>query len=373
MALALDLAAAAGPVSPNPAVGCVIVSDGRAVGQGFTRPPGGPHAEVVALAEAGDGARGAEVFVTLEPCSHHGRTPPCADALIAAGVAAVHCALPDPDANVSGRGIAHLRAAGIRVTAGDGAEAAARGLTAFLTHRLTGRPLVTAKFAASLDGRIATRTGDARWISSSEARNRTRAERSRYDAILAGIGTVIADDPQLTARLPNGSLAPRQPLRIVLDSRGRLPSSARVLEPVAPTLIATTERSGPDWRAAIKRAGARVLLLPAAGDAVSLPALLDALGKLDVLSLLVEGGSAVHGAFFDAGLVDRVQAILAPLVIGGAEAPAAVAGHGPALLREAHPLLDLEVTRLGPDIIVTGSLRPPPRLALTDDGRVVRA
>jgi diaminohydroxyphosphoribosylaminopyrimidine deaminase / 5-amino-6-(5-phosphoribosylamino)uracil reductase len=361
MSLALTEAERAGNVSPNPAVGCVIVADGTVVGRGYTQPPGGAHAEVVALREAGERARGATVYVTLEPCSHWGRTPPCADALVEAAVAAVHCALPDPDPRVRGRGIARLRRAGIAVTLGDGSEAAAEHLAAFMTHRIAGRPLVTAKFAASLDGRIATRTGDSQWISAPETRAWTLRQRAGFDAILVGAGTVLADDPQLTARRPDGTLHARQPLRIVLDSRGRTPPAARIFGPGGRTLIATTDRSPPDWREAVAAQGGEVLCLPAVDGRVDVAALLAELGRRDILTLLVEGGAAVHGTFFDNGLVDRVQAILAPLVIGGRDAPGAVGGTGPERLSQAWPMTQVRVERTGGDIIVSGTVRPPPR------------
>lgn len=359
--MALAEAKEAGAVSPNPAVGCVVVAGGAVVGRGHTQPPGGAHAEIVALRDAGDRAHGATVYVTLEPCSHWGRTPPCADALVEAEVAAVHCALPDPDPRVRGRGLARLRRAGIAVTVGDGAEAAEEHLAAFLTHRLAGRPLVTAKFAVSLDGRIATRTGDSQWISASETRAWTVQQRSTFDAILVGSGTVAADDPQLTARSPDGSPSERQPLRIVLDSRGRISPDARVLGPGARTLVATTDRSPRAWRDAIVGAGAEVLMLPETGGFVDVTALLEELGRRDILSLLVEGGAAVHGTFFDHGLVDRVQAILAPLVIGGEHAPAAVGGAGPDRLAQAWRLSGISVEQIGGDVVVCGAVRPPPR------------
>jgi diaminohydroxyphosphoribosylaminopyrimidine deaminase/5-amino-6-(5-phosphoribosylamino)uracil reductase len=359
MTLALAEAARAGKVSPNPAVGCVVVVDEQVVGRGFTQPPGSAHAEVLALREAGVRARGATMYVTLEPCSHWGRTPPCADAVIEAGVAELHCALLDPDSRVRGAGVRQLVGAGVRVVVGDGEQPAARQLAAYLTHRLTGRPLVTAKFAASLDGKIATRTGDARWISGEEARAHTRRQRSAYDAILVGVATVLADDPQLTAREPDGSLCLHQPLRVVLDSGGRTPPGARVLEPPARTLLATTTRSPTEWRSAVSHCGAEVCVLPDSGEHVDLDALLAELGRRDVLSLLVEGGGAVHGSFFDAQLVDRVQAILAPLVIGGAAAPMAVGGDGPAALIDATRLIDVAVEPLGADVLVSGATRPP--------------
>lgn len=358
MRLALEQAAGAERVSPNPAVGCVLVRDAVVVGMGATRPPGGPHAERVALAAAGVRARGATAYVTLEPCSHWGRTPPCVDGLIDAGVARVVCATIDPDPNVQGKGVSRLRAAGIAVEIGDGEEAARRSLLGFFRHRLSGRPLVTAKFAVSLDGRIATRTGDARWISGAEARARTVGERAMLDAILVGAGTAGADDPSLTARKADGSLAATQPLRVVLDSRGRLPLAARLLDGVAPTLVATTEAAPAAWCDAIRATGAALAVLPAGDGGVALGALLDHLGGRGVLTLLVEGGAVVHGAFFDAGLVDRVQAVVAPVVVGGVAAPGAVGGRGVERMAEAYRLRDVTVDRVGEDVIITGLTRP---------------
>jgi diaminohydroxyphosphoribosylaminopyrimidine deaminase/5-amino-6-(5-phosphoribosylamino)uracil reductase len=361
MALALaEARRARGTTSPNPAVGAVVVRDGRVVGRGATRPPGGPHAEVVALAEAGARARGATVYVTLEPCNVHGRTPPCTRALIAAGVAEVRCALVDPDERVRGGGIAELRAAGIRVIVGEGAAEAARTLEDFLVHRTLGRPLVVAKFAASLDGRIASVSGDARWVSGPAARAWVHHERAALDAILVGSGTVLADDPLLTAR-PEDGPPPRQPLRVVADSRGRIPPAARVLDGAeAPTLVATTATAPAAWRAAVAARGAEVLVLPAGPDGrVDLDALLRALGGRGVMSVLVEGGATLLGALFDAGLVDKVQTVVAPLIIGGL-APAAVAGRGARTMAEALRLRDVSVERLGDDVLITGYTRPLP-------------
>lgn len=361
MALALAEAERAEHVSPNPAVGCVIVADGAVVGRGFTQPPGSAHAEVMALREAGARARGATAYVTLEPCCHWGRTPPCTDAFIAAGVAAVVCATIDPDPRVRGQGLARLRGSGIAVHVGDGAALARRQLAAYFVQRLTGRPLVTVKFAASLDGRIATRTGDAKWISGAAARERTLRERARLDAILVGVGTVLHDDPQLTARSADGVLLPHQPLRVVLDSGGRTPAAAQVLDGSAPTLVATTDRAPAAWRAAIRARGAAVVELPADAEGrVDLARLLDELGQRDVLTLLVEGGATVHGAFFDAGLVDRVQAIVAPLVVGGRAAPTAVGGLGAGRLSEAWRLRSPTIEQVGEDVLISGDLRELP-------------
>ncbi len=356
MALALDQARRArGTTSPNPTVGAVIVRDGQVIGSGFTRPPGGPHAEIVALEQAGAGARGAAIYVTLEPCNVWGRTPPCVRALIAAGIAEVHCALIDPDERVRGGGVAELRAAGIAVTMDDHADDARRTIEDFITHRTRGRPLVVVKFAASLDGRIAAVSGDARWVSGSVARAWVHRERAALDAIMAGSGTILADDPLLTAR-PEHSEAPRQPLRVVVDSRGRVPARARVLGAGASTMIATTDASPSAWRASLAAAGASVAVLPAGADGrVDLAALMHELGRRNVMSVLVEGGATLLGALFDARLVDKVHAVVAPLIIGGA-APTAVAGDGAQRMADARRLSRVTHDLLGEDVLITGYL-----------------
>ena len=347
--------AALGHTSPNPAVGAVIVRDGRIVGRGRTQPVGEAHAEVMALAEAGEAARGAEVYVTLEPCSHHGRTPPCTDALIAAGVAAVHYSIQDPDERVAGSGARALRDAGIEVTVGDGAAQAIRINEGYLKHRFTGLPIVIAKFASSLDGRIAAASGDARWVSGEEARAWVHDLRTRVDAILVGSSTVLADDPHLTAR-PGGVLAERQPLRVVIDGTGRLNPFARVFDGAGPTLIVTTEHSRESWRNAIAGDGVEVAVLPTAADDrhVDLGALFQLLGDREVLTVLVEGGGELLGALFDQCCVDRLYAVIAPIVIGAKDAPAAVVGEGATTMREAPRLREVIVGRLGEDVLIEG-------------------
>jgi diaminohydroxyphosphoribosylaminopyrimidine deaminase/5-amino-6-(5-phosphoribosylamino)uracil reductase len=358
MELALELARGVqGRTSPNPGVGAVIVSDGRVVGEGATEPPPGRHAEIVALESAGDAARGATMYVTLEPCSHQGRTPPCTQAIIAAGVAEVSFAMIDPDANVSGRGRAALEAAGVRVEMGEEQDEAQHVLEAYVKHRATGRPFVIAKFAASLDGKIAATSGDSRWVSGPETRAWSHELRTRIDAIAVGVSTVLIDDPQLTARPERDVGAFKQPLRVVLDSRGRTPPEAKVLscaESGGRTLIATTEAAAQSWREHMSDAGAEVLIIPGEGPRVDLPALLDLLGARDVVTLLIEGGGVLHGSFFDERLVDKVHAVIAPMVIGGASAPGAVAGEGAARMADALRLRDVTVDRLGEDILVTG-------------------
>ena len=329
--------------SPNPMVGCVVARGGEVIATGYHRRAGGPHAEVEALAVAGDRARGADVYMTLEPCAHQGRTPPCVDALIAAAPRRVVIAMSDPNPRVAGRGADALRHAGIVVEMGVHEAESQRLNEFYVKHRLTGRPFVSTKFAMSLDGKIATRAGESRWITGEDSRRHGHRLRHIHDAILVGVGTVIADDPALTARLEGEDA--RQPLRVVLDSQLRTQQSAKVVGPN--TLIAST-RSG-------SIGTAEILVLPAADDGrVRLAPLLDELGRRGILSLLVEGGSEVHGSFFAEGLVDKVLAYMAPRLIGGRDAPGAIGGRGIERLVETVQLRELDTTRLGADILITG-------------------
>lgn len=303
---------------PNPSVGCVLVRDGRVVGRGWTQPGGRPHAETEALARAGDLARGATAYVTLEPCSHWGRTPPCCDALIRAGVARVVAATGDPDPRVDGRGLARLRAAGIAVETGL-LEGEARAMIAGFARRLRhGRPLVTLKLATTLDGRIATEAGESRWITGPEARREAHALRARHDAILVGSGTVLADDPDLTCRVPG--MARAKLLRVVADARLRTPPGARLVATAAahPTLLVTVPGHAPPALAPYQAAGVEVAKV-ARGEAggVAMPALLAALGQRGVTRLLVEGGAGIAAALLREGLVDRLAWFHAPGVMGG--------------------------------------------------------
>jgi diaminohydroxyphosphoribosylaminopyrimidine deaminase/5-amino-6-(5-phosphoribosylamino)uracil reductase len=346
---------AVGSTLPNPAVGAVVVKDGHVVGEGYTQPPPGPHAEAVALGQAGLAARGAGVYVSLEPCCppKAGRTPPCTDAVIAAGVAEVHVAILDPDPQVNGEGLRRLREAGLTVHLGQREAEARRLLEGYIKHRTTGLPFVIGKFAASLDGRIAAASGDSRWIAGPEARRWAHRLRTQVDAIAVGSTTVVVDDPLLTAR-PRDRPAARQPLRIVVDTRGRTSPLAQVLAGPAPTLIACAGDVSPAWRTAIEATGAEVLATPKEGEHVDLLALLTALAQRGVLSLLVEGGGVLLGGFFDRGLVDKVHAVIARMVMGAAGAPAAVAGRGAYRMSDALRLHEATVQRLGEDILVTG-------------------
>ena len=354
MSRALDLAREVqGRTSPNPAGGAVLVKDGAIVGEGATEKPGDRHAEVVALQAAGDAAQGATLYVTLEPCCHEGRTPPCTNAIIAAGVSRVHLSHEDPDLNVSGHGCDQLESAGIALSGGDGEAEARRINEGYLMHRTQGRPFVIAKFAASLDGKIAATSGDSRWVSGPETLARSHQLRTRIDAIAVGVSTVLIDNPQLTAR-PNDEMAEQQPLRIVLDSRGRTSKAAAVLACGSQTLIATTDASQDAWRTEMSDAGARVEVLPDDGAGhVDLHALLKHLGESDVLTLLVEGGGVLHGSFFDEGLVDKVYAVIAPMIVGG-DAPSAVVGRGAERMADALRLHEVTVEQLGQDLLVMG-------------------
>lgn len=333
-----------GDVWPNPAVGCVLVRDGRVVGRGWTQPGGRPHAETEALRRAGDAARGATAYVTLEPCAHHGRTPPCADALIAAGISRCVAAIEDPDPRVAGRGLERLKAAGIAVTLGVGGAEAAEVNAGFLSRILRGRPLVTLKLATTLDGRIATRSGDSRWITGPEARAEVHRLRATHDAILVGIGTVLADDPDLTCRLPG--LEHRSPLRIVLDSRGRLPSGSRL----ASSCWMLGCREAPP--AGLPSTVEVIPIARGTDGRVDLVQALAELGRRGLTRVLVEGGGEVAAALLKAGLVDRLAWFHAPKLIGGDGLPA-LGTLGIEKLADARVLVGADIRRLGEDVLTT--------------------
>ena len=354
MRRALELARQAlGSTSPNPAVGAVIVQDGRIVGEGFTRPAGQDHAEIVALTQAGEKARCSTMYVTLEPCPHKGRTLPCTEAILRAGVSEVYFSTIDPNPLVSGKGLRELQDKGVKVHAGQGESLSLRLNEAYFKYITSGTPFVTAKFAASLDGKIASRSGDSRWISSAESRQWAHKIRAASDAVMVGIGTVLADDPLLTVRDESDFPLPKQPLRVIVDNRLRISPEARLFSQPGPILIAVG-RPNPETVSEIKALGAEVALLPAEDGRVNLEALLCLLGERQVTSLMVEGGSGLLGSFFDQNLVDKVAACIAPVIIGGTEAKPAVGGHGSNTLAEAYRLRSVEVHTIGDDLIVTG-------------------
>jgi diaminohydroxyphosphoribosylaminopyrimidine deaminase / 5-amino-6-(5-phosphoribosylamino)uracil reductase len=328
-----------GRTSPNPAVGAVLIdTEGRLVGEGATAAAGGPHAEIVALAEAGEKARGGTAVVTLEPCAHTGRTGPCTEALVKAGLARVIYAVDDPNPEAAG-GAERLRAAGLEVIAGVESHAAASGALRPWLHAVrTGRPYVTWKFAATLDGRVAAADYTSRWISSAASRADAHRCRGAVDAVLVGSGTVLADDPHLTVRAPDGTLRAHQPLRVVVDGAGQVPATARVRDAAAETWVVTADSGlAPD------------------GRHVDLQKMLEALHGRGVRSVLLEGGPTLAGAFLRAGLVDRVVAYVAPKLLGAG--PAALGPAGVSTIGAAIDLDVRDVTQVGPDLRLTATVK----------------
>ncbi|MGZ6546005.1 MAG: bifunctional diaminohydroxyphosphoribosylaminopyrimidine deaminase/5-amino-6-(5-phosphoribosylamino)uracil reductase RibD [Actinomycetota bacterium] len=352
MQRALELAALGrGLVSPNPMVGAVVVRDGRVVGEGWHEGPGTPHAEARALRAAGELARGATLYCTLEPCDHVGRTPPCTTAIVEAGVARAIVAAGDPNPLVDGRGFDRLRASGVEVVDGVLEDASRRLNAAFECHVVSGLPLVTLKSAASLDGKTAATDRSSRWITGEAAREDAHRLRAASDAIVVGAGTVIDDDPALTVRDP--SYRGRPPLRVVVDASGRVPADARVFDDSAPTLVATTGRASHGVVDAWTAAGADVESFdPDEAGRVCLPDLLAHLGKRDVQGVLLEGGATLAWSFVEQRLIDRVVLYLAPKLVGGAEAPGILMGEGFAPIGRAAGLRIVRVERIGDDLKV---------------------
>jgi diaminohydroxyphosphoribosylaminopyrimidine deaminase/5-amino-6-(5-phosphoribosylamino)uracil reductase len=348
-----------GAVEPNPMAGAVIVREGVVVGIGHHERFGGPHAEVVALGQAGEAARGATLYVTLEPCCHFGKTPPCTRAILAAGIARVVAAIRDPFPQVDGGGLAALAAAGLEVETGC-LDQAARALNApYLKRQATGLPFVTAKWAMTLDGKAAVASGASRWISSESSRRLVHQIRGAMDAIVVGIGTVEADDPQLTARPPG----PRCPVRVVLDSRARLSPASHLgrTAGTVPVLVAVGEAVNPVRRAELTRIGCEVIEFPGTG-LIPIPALLQELGRRGMTNVLVEGGGRVLGSFLDEGQVDAIAAFIAPILEGGDHARTPARGRGRARMDEALRLQDPELTRIGDDVLIRGWLPQPWRV-----------
>ena len=364
MRRALELAArGVGQVSPSPLVGCVIVDDGgRVVGEGYYLYERLKHAETLALEQAGPRARGATAYVSLEPHAHQGRTPPCTDALIEAGIKRVVAPIEDPNPNVSGKGFAHLREVGVEVRTGLMAREAERLNEKYIHCMRKERPFVHLKLACSLDGRTATRTGDSRWITGRESRARVHTLRHESDAILVGINTAIADDPQLTDR--SGGARRRPLVRVVLDQTLRLSPDSRLARTAgdAPVLVFTSERALPSAVAALEALGVEVIRGAEGGRDLRL--ILKELGRRSIQSVLVEGGATIAGAFLDAGLVDKASFFIAPMIIGGDDAPPAVGGTGAQKIADAVNLHDIEVTQHGRDVEITGY----PRAGMRDEG-----
>jgi diaminohydroxyphosphoribosylaminopyrimidine deaminase / 5-amino-6-(5-phosphoribosylamino)uracil reductase len=359
---ALDLAErAVGRTSPNPAVGAVVVKDGLVVGEGYTQPLGSPHAEIMAIAAAGSRADGADLYVTLEPCDHYGHTPPCTSAIIQAGIRRVYVAVLDPNPLVHGKGIARLEAADVSVVLGEHAVDATSLNRPFFHYMQTGRPFVTAKWAMTLDGKIATETGDSRWVTGSEARRFVHRERDASDAILVGVGTVLADDPQLTVRLPpeDQRRAPRSdaPWRVVFDSHARTPAGSALVAQNHDrrTLILCAHAAPAERVAELRDTGVEVIVGESElNGRVAIDSAGAELAKRGAIRLLLEGGGELTGAFIDRGRVDRVLGFVAPKIVGGRLAPSPVSGRGHPLMANAIELHDTVVHQVGSDWLFEG-------------------
>jgi len=339
-----------GRTSPNPMVGAILVKDGIPVGEGYHAKAGEPHAEIIALQKAGDKARGATLYINLEPCSHYGKTPPCAPALIEAGVKKVVVGMEDPNPLVKGRGLEMLRNNGIHVEVGVFKQACLELNEAFSKYIQSGKPFVTLKIAATLDGKIATKQGESKWITGESSRRFVHRLRNSADAIIIGIGTILRDDPLLTARMKGG----RDPYRIVLDSRLRILEGAKVIhQKPEKTIIATTESAPKEKREALEKKGVQVMTLEAQQGRVNLRSLLSRLGEMEMTSLLVEGGSEINGSFLNEGLIDKLFLFLSPKVLGG-QALEMFGGKGVETLEKALLLNRLKMRRVGEDILIEG-------------------
>ena len=355
---AIELAGEArGMTSPNPLVGAVVVKDGRVIGEGFHAAAGEPHAERMALAACSEDPGGATMYVSLEPCCQEGRTPPCTDAIVGARIARVVVASDDPSTKASGRGLGVLRDEGVAVDVFDGeVSAAARMLNQpFRKHARTGRPLVILKYAMTLDGKVATSTGDSRWISGEASRARAHRWRAELDAVAVGIGTVLADDPLLTARV---EAVPRQPRRVVFDSEARLPLDGSLARSVGESpVIVVCSRAAPRRHVqALEAAGIEAITVTGENEAARVRAALDELGHREIQSLLLEGGPHLAGAFLDAGEVDKMRVFIAPLLAGGREARSPVEGQGFQLIGASRRAIATEVEQIGDDVLIAARL-----------------
>ena len=356
MRQALDLARnGRGRTSPNPVVGAVIVKDEMVVGRGWHQKAGTAHAEIHALAEAGSAAKNATIYVTLEPCCHQGRTGPCTEAILAAGIERVVVAMVDPNPLVAGCGISRLRERGLTVDTGVLSDEAAQLNAPFIKWISCSMPFVTMKNGISLDGKIATQTGESRWITGAESRLEVHRMRNMSDAIITGIGTVLADDPELTTRLPEGG---KSPVRVVLDRMARTPVGAKILNiQAAPTIIAVSAASPQERRDALAAAGAEVLIVPETEGKLDLAFLLRSLGQRCLTNVMVEAGGSLNSSFLFGNYVDKVVLFIAPKIIGGSGAPGPYGGTGCCALSDAVELEDMIVRHLGEDLMVEGFVK----------------
>ncbi|MHB1420499.1 MAG: bifunctional diaminohydroxyphosphoribosylaminopyrimidine deaminase/5-amino-6-(5-phosphoribosylamino)uracil reductase RibD [Bacillota bacterium] len=357
MKRALALARMAlGRTSPNPMVGALVVKSGKVVGKGYHHQAGTPHAEIHALRQAGTAARGATMYVNLEPCSHYGRTPPCAQAVLEAGIIRVVAAMTDPNPVVAGKGLQMLRDGGAQVKVGILEEEAKRLNEVFIKYITTGKPFGVLKAALTLDGKIATRTGDSQWISGEESRKYVHRLRDRYDAVMVGIGTVLADNPMLTTRLPKGT--GRDPVRVIVDSHLRIPLDARVVVhgSCAPTIIAALTGQNPQKVAALQARGVEVLELDELEGRVDMEVLMASLGRRGITSVLVEGGAEINASALRQGIVDKVLFFIAPMLFGGSAAPGPIGGPGVSWVADALHLREVACRSSGGDMLISGYL-----------------
>lgn len=357
MEQALSLAKLAlGQVSPNPAVGALVIKNNEVIGKGYTQPPGFSHAEIMALDQAGEKASGSTMYITLEPCCHYGRTAPCSDAVIAAGINEVHMAMLDPNPLVSGRGKKDLEAKGIKVFVGQHRQKARDINEAYIKYITTGMPFITVKYAMSLDGKIATHSGDSKWISNEDSRHYAHHLRYINDAIMAGVKTIIVDDPHLTTRCcgGRGGIVKKQPLRVIVDSKGHMPITAKLFSEPGEILLALGRQIKPQEIENYIKMGAEPLTLPSEKGQIDLERLFKILGERGVSSVLVEGGSILLGSIFDQGLVDKVVAFIAPIIVGGEKAITAVAGKGIDKVLDSFKLKRINIERFGQDIMISG-------------------
>lgn len=356
MQLALDLAAqAVGRTAPNPAVGAVVVADGKIVGRGFHPAAGQPHAEIFALEDAGSRAKGADLYVTLEPCNHQGQTGPCTEAIISAAIKRVFVGTIDPNPFVAGKGIEKLRSAGIEVSIGFLEKPCRRLIAPFAKHVTTGLPYVTLKMAMTLDGQTATSTGDSKWISNAASRQHVHTMRDQSDAIMVGVGTILADDPQLTTRLEKDG---KDPTRIVVDSHLRVPVSAKILSlsSTAPTILVTTDTADRERIDQLSRSGIEVVVAPSVDGRVDLKILMEMLGARGVQSILLEGGATLAAEALKSGIVDHVALFVAPKLLGGSDGRSLLSGRGCRFMTDAIRLSDIRLQQFDDDILIEGEI-----------------
>lgn len=345
-----------GRTSPNPAVGAVVLREDfpkpKVVGEGFHKKAGGPHAEVIALNKAGELSKGAVLFITLEPCCHYGKTPPCTDAIIKAGISKVVIATPDPNPLVNGKGIAKLKESGIYVIVGVCEKEANLLNEAFLKFIATGYPFVALKWAMTLDGKIATHIGDSKWISGEKARFIVHKLRNQYDAVMVGINTVIKDDPLLTSRISGG----RNPARIIIDPKGVIPIDKKVVSSplLAPTILVTCVEIEINKKKILEERGIEILIIPLKNDRPSISSLLHYLGKKNILSVIVEGGSGINALVLEEDAADKVYAFIAPKIVGGKDAKTPIEGSGISFMKDAWNLNRVVWQRVGDDLFIRG-------------------